>query len=78
MVRDSKLVSADFHNKLLVYQLKHSQEWHMTWTTVSECYYPTNIYFFKVNNRNTRKRCEIYSKWTLKTPERRRSGFFYC
>ena len=23
---------------------------------------PANIYLFKVNNRNTRKRCEIYSK----------------
>ena len=26
-------------------------------------------YMFKVNNRNTRKRCEIYSKLTIKTPE---------
>ena len=26
---------------------------------------------FKVNNRNTRKRCEICSKLTMKTPERR-------
>ena len=26
---------------------------------------------FKVNNRNTRKRCEICSKLTIKTPERR-------
>ena len=26
---------------------------------------------FKVNNRNTRKTCEIYSKLTIKTPERR-------
>ena len=25
----------------------------------------------KVNNRNTRKRCEICSKLTIKTPERR-------
>ena len=32
---------------------------------------PTNIYLFKVNNRNTRKRCEICSKLTIKTPERR-------
>ena len=34
---------------------------------------------FKVNNRNTRTRCEICSKLTIKTPERRqwrRSGFF--
>ena len=26
---------------------------------------------FKVNNRNTRTRCEICSKLTIKTPERR-------
>ena len=32
---------------------------------------PANIYLLKVNNRNTRKRCEICSKFTLKTPERR-------
>ena len=40
---------------------------------------PANIYLFKVNNRNTRKRCEIFSKLTIKTPERRRwrrSGVF--
>ena len=29
------------------------------------------IYLFKVNDRNTRKRCEICSKLTIKTPERR-------
>ena len=28
-------------------------------------------YIFKVNNRNTRTRCEICSKLTIKTPERR-------
>ena len=28
-------------------------------------------HLFKVNNRNTRKRCEISSKLTIKTPERR-------
>ena len=31
---------------------------------------PVNIYLFKVINRNTRKRSEICSKLTLKTPER--------
>ena len=30
-----------------------------------------NIYLSIVNNRNTRKRCEIYSKLTIKIPERR-------
>ena len=36
-----------------------------------------NINLFKVNNWSTRKRCKIYSKLTIKTPERRhwrRSG----
>ena len=28
-------------------------------------------YMLKVNNRNTRTRCEICSKLTIKTPERR-------
>ena len=32
---------------------------------------PANIHVFKVNNRNTGKRCEICSKSTIKIPERR-------
>ena len=41
--------------------------------------YPVGIYLFKVNNRNTRARCEKCSKLTIKTAERlawRRSGVF--
>ena len=41
--------------------------------------YPTNMYLFKVKYRNTRSRCKICSKLTIKTPERhhlRRSGIF--
>ena len=34
-----------------------------------------NIYLLKVNNRNTRKRCELCLKLTIKTQERR-SGVF--
>ena len=30
---------------------------------------PANIYLFKVNNRNPRKRCQICSELTTKTPE---------
>ena len=33
--------------------------------------FPANFYLFKVNKRNSRKRCEIYSKLTIKTPEQR-------
>ena len=32
---------------------------------------PANIYLFKFDNRNTRKRSEICSMLTIKTPERR-------
>ena len=37
----------------------------------TETYYPANIYLIKVNNTNTRKRCEICSKLATKTSERR-------
>ena len=33
---------------------------------LNDCF-PANIYLLKVNNRNTRKRCEICSKLTIKT-----------
>ena len=33
-----------------------------------------SYYLFKVSNRSTRKRCEICSKLTIKTPKRRRSS----
>ena len=41
-------------------------------------FFAANIYLFKVNSRNTRKRCEISSELTIETPERRhwRSGIF--
>ena len=32
---------------------------------------PVDNYLLKVNNRNTRTRCEICSKLTVKTPEPR-------
>ena len=35
------------------------------------CIYPAGNYMFKLNNRDTRTRCEICSKLTIKTPERR-------
>ena len=33
-------------------------------------YFPGNIYLYKANNRSTRKKCEMCSKLTIKTPER--------
>ena len=38
-------------------------------------HYPAGNYMFKVNNENTRTRCETRSKLTIKTPWRR-SGVF--
>ena len=35
--------------------------------TLDLSFYPVKIYLVKVNNRNTRKRCEICSKLTIKT-----------
>ena len=36
---------------------------------------PAGIYLLRVNNKNNRARCEICSKLTIKTPERRH---LYC
>ena len=35
---------------------------------------PVGIYLLKVNNKNTRTKCEICSKLTIKTPDRRCSN----
>ena len=41
---------------------------------------PVDIYMFSVTKRNTRTRCEICSKLTIKTPEQRQASFWrlYC
>ena len=41
----------------------------------SEKHCPANIYLLRVNNRNTRKKCEICSKLTINTPEQRYGVF---
>ena len=33
--------------------------------------FPASYYLLKANNSNTRTKCEICSKLTIKTPERR-------
>ena len=46
---------------------------------VDLCYSPITIFLLKVNNRNTKARCEICSKLTIKAPEQchwRCSGAF--
>ena len=53
---------------------------HHRYSTGSKMFlFPAGIYMFKVSNRNTRTRCEIGSKLTIKTAERchwRLSGVF--
>ena len=39
--------------------------------------YSAGNYMFKVNNGNTRKRCEICSKLTIKTREQHRASKFW-
>ena len=39
--------------------------------------FPAGNYMFKVNNRNTRARCEICSKLTINIPERRQRLWTY-
>ena len=41
---------------------------------------PAGNYMFKVNNRNTRTRCEICLKLIIKTPEQRQASLLclYC
>ena len=34
-----------------------------------EWFYSSNIYLFKITNRNTKKTCGIFSKLTIKTPQ---------
>ena len=43
------------------------------WNDIIEALYPAGNYMFKVNNRNTRTRCEVCSKLTIKTLERRQA-----
>ena len=45
----------------------------MTILVGSSVAFPVGNYMFKVNNRNTRTRCGICSKLTIKTPERRQN-----
>ena len=52
-----------------------SGAWNYSYKSLSQSmvtfWYPLGIHLLKVNNRNTRTRCEICSKLTIKTPERR-------
>ena len=39
------------------------------WTVLENSLYPAGIYMLRFNKRNTRTRCEICSKLTIKIPE---------
>ena len=75
-----------FEIKILRTSLVPMSPFNTTWKTSKNFWFlmfsgdiSANIYLFKVNNKNTSKRCEICSKLTLKTPEWcqwHRSGVF--
>ena len=51
----------------------------MAYSNDNKNVYPAGNYMLKVSNRNTTTRCDIYSKLTVKIPERRQwrhSGIF--
>ena len=43
-----------------------------------QIFQPSGTYLLKVNSRNTRTRCGICSKLTIKTPERRQLSSIRC
>ena len=47
------------------------------WNIILIKYYPPGIYLLKVNDRNTRTRCEMCSKLGIKTPEQRKWCTFF-
>ena len=62
----AKLISDSY--SILILDVRQTSEYN------SACYekiFPAGINLLKVNNRNSRTRCEICLKLTTKTPERR-------
>ena len=55
---------------------KQKSIWSNVFWSAKVSHYPDNVYLFKFNNKNTKKRREIRSKLTIKIPERRRYGVF--
>ena len=47
-------------------------------TALSTYFIQANIYLFKVNSRSSRKKCEIRSKLTLRTPETTPMKSLWC
>ena len=66
------IFTKEFYNRKLHFLRNHGYfSEHPQATACTKNYDPAGIYLLKVNNRNTRTRCEICSKLTIKTPERR-------
>ena len=76
LINFRKCIITHFMSLVFFYNpLKHKKTY--GWHKIG---YPADNCMFKVNNRNTRARCEICSKLTIKTPERRLASFWclYC
>ena len=58
-------------NYLVTRKIEFTKEFFIKTNKILSWFYPAGIYLLKVNNRNTRARCEIRSKLTIKIPERR-------
>ena len=71
-----KQILKNFHLQHLLQDLWKASDHYLTfWITQIKVIFlkslRAKIHLFKVENRNTSKRCEIYSKLTIKTLERR-------
>ena len=64
-------------SRILLESRQYSKKLHERYnlSTILTTPFPAGIYQLKVINRNIRKRCEICSKLTIKTPERRHLVF---
>ena len=68
-----------FNSYQIFENVTSKDEWKYMQLYQQKKHWPAGDYMFKVNNRDSRTRCEIYPKLTIKTPERRhwrRSGVF--
>ena len=66
--REKKLYSC-FRHILFKQFVSINYELNSFFSSISVNHFPASIYLLKGNNRNTRARCEICSKLTIKTPE---------
>ena len=71
-------ITLKLFTEIVIYTLRHVtiNQAKQAYKKVKKVQYPANIYLFKDNNRNTRKRCGIWSKLTIKTSERRHWRMF--